>query len=108
MEEFEIRLEDFTFYAIIGVLEKERKIPQKVEVEAVIRYKEWLDYAKVAQFIKNSIQTQQFFLLEDALKTLLYGLKEKFPQITFAKLTLKKPQILDYVTPSVSLSLKFS
>jgi len=107
--EFEITLERFSFYAVIGILEKERVLPQKVEVEATFRYKgEFVDYALVAKLIKKHLQEGRFYLIEEALSSTLTLLKNRFPQLTYGKLTLKKPQILDDVVPGVTLSLNFS
>ena len=107
---FTIQLKDLSFYAIIGILEHERKIPQKIIINATITYEDsegYIDYAKMAADIKDHIKKHKFGLLEEALTSTSTMLKAKFPQICTIELTISKPQILPDTTPSVSLFLKF-
>ncbi len=107
---FCVTLEDFSFYTIIGILPKERVLPQKVQIRLSFEYEYeegFVDYAMVEQLIKNHIQKSKFQLLEDALHSSLQLLHQKFPQIKQATLSIGKPQILEFSTPAVSLSLKF-
>ena len=108
--EFRIDLQNLEFYAIIGILPKEREIEQKLTVDLWLNYiyeKDFIDYAKIAQMIKEHIKSNRFELLEEALLSTAHLLKERFPQIQTLSIRLTKPQILPDAIPSVSLLLKF-
>ncbi len=107
---FHIALEEFSFYTIIGILPLERQIPQKIVVGLDFEYEYdegFVDYAVVEKLIKSHIQTNRFELVEEALIETLQLLHKQFPQIKKASLSISKPQILEFSTPKVSLSLKF-
>ncbi len=108
--EFRIDLQNLEFYAIIGILPKEREMEQKLIVDLWLTYlyeKGFIDYAKIAQMIKEHIKSSRFELLEEALTSTAHLLKKRFPQIQTLFIRLTKPQILPDATPSVSLLLKF-
>jgi len=103
---YRIDLENFSFYAIIGILDKERQTPQKIEVRASFWYEEgFVDYAKLTTLIQHTLQKEEFFLIEDALQTLAKKIKEQFLPIKKMEITIKKPHILPNCTPSVTLTL---
>ena len=107
---FRAKLEGLSFHAIIGILPHERRTPQKVIVDAIFEYEgkaNYIDYAKAAKLLRTHIQQERFLLLEDALQSSAALLKKHFPQMRHLTLTIKKPQILDDATPSVTLSLNF-
>ncbi len=106
--EYKVQLHNLTFYAVIGILEKERKSSQKIIINASFVYEEgFIDYAQAANLIKKHIKTKKFGLLEDALASTAAMLKSHFPQIRSLDLEIIKPHILADVTPSVSLFLKY-
>ncbi len=94
----QIFIKNLTFETIIGILELERKIPQKISVDIKIRYtyeKEvFINYAQVADFVISAIKKGEFFLLEEALEFTIQKLKMKFPQIETIKMKISKPNIL--------------
>ena len=106
-----VEIASLEFYAVIGLLEHERKAPQKLLVDAVFEYDyeegRFLDYALAAKLIKEHIKHGRFELIEDALLSLERALKERFPFITFLSLTIRKPHILPDCIPSVTHSKKF-
>ncbi len=107
---YKAHLENLEFYAIIGLLPHERVAVQKVIVDAWFTYEskeEYIDYAKAAKLIESHIKEREFHLLEEALDSCAKLLKKNFPQIRSLYLSIKKPQILPNVTPSVSISLNF-
>ena len=101
---FEIAVKKLEFDAILGILDHERETPQKIVVDCKISYKrekEFLDYAKVANFIQNFIQKKKFYLIEDALTEVIKSLQNNFPNIKKIKLKITKPNILDNCKVSV-------
>ena len=101
-----ILIENLEFYSKIGVYEEERKMEQKVIIDAYIDYaykEDYLDYAKVAQFIEKFIRGGEFYSIEEALAELSIALKKKYPNILKLKLRLKKPTIL----PSANVGVEF-
>ena len=101
---FKIGIKKLEFDAVIGILEEERKHPQKVVVDCKISYKKdkaFLDYAKIADFIQRFIQEKQFFLIEDALTEVTKSLQNSYPSIKKINLKIIKPNILDNCEVSV-------
>ncbi len=94
----QIFIKNLTFDAILGLLDFERESPQKIIINAKIRYNykngDFIDYSKVTKLIKSIIITNKFLLIEDALKTTLDGIKKNFPQSYEVKLKISKPNIL--------------
>ena len=93
-----IYIKDLTFYAILGILKEERKKPQKIVVNAKIKYyythNYFIDYAEVSKLIKSTIIEGEFLLIEEALEKLLEKIHENFPKIDKIKLKISKPDIL--------------
>jgi len=92
-----IVIENLEFYAVIGLLEFEKNLPQKVVMNFCIEYdykNGYIDYAQIVNFSKNFIKKGKFEIIEDALILLSKNLKLNFPQIKKLKISLKKPQIL--------------
>ena len=95
-----ICIQNLSFKAILGILDFERISTQNVEVECEINYRykkeqnNYIDYAKVASLIESTMKSEKFFLIEDALESLFFILKDKFPQIESAKITICKPDII--------------
>ncbi|BCD67568.1 dihydroneopterin aldolase [Nitratiruptor sp. YY09-18] len=107
-----LRLQELTFYAIIGILPHEREVPQKVVIDIEIEYEynqnSFIDYANVAKIVQDHIKMQKFELVEEALTSTATLLHKKFPQILSLSLTFVKPQILPNVRPSITCNLNFS
>lgn len=105
-----ITISDLTFDAIIGILDHERLTPQRVIVDTAITYSyagEFINYADVAEHIKNEVRRKQFELIEEALESLRESLKTTFPRIETLTLQLSKPDILADCRVSVSETYKF-
>lgn len=108
---FKIYIEDLTFETIIGILKKERKIPQKVVINCIIKYKYtkkvFINYAVVSKLIEKNMIKKKYKLLEDALLSISKELKAKFPQINSISLKISKPNILDNLVVSVEIKKKY-
>jgi len=93
-----IFINNLSFDAILGMLEKERENPQKIVINAKITYQYtndyFINYAEVLKLIKSTIIQNKFELIEEALETLLIKIKNKFPKIDKIKLKISKPDIL--------------
>ncbi len=100
-----IVIEDLAFETILGILESERLTPQKVIITCTIEYdytqKEFINYAQVAKLIENTMRTQEFFLIEEALEVVSQTLKSAFPLIRELTLNIRKPDILSNCTVGV-------
>ena len=107
----QISIQNLKIYGIIGLLESERKVEQKILVNAKIKYNfdgnNFLNYADIAELIKSTIITSKFKLLEDALETITDKIKRVFPQITQIKLEILKPDILQDCTVGVKIKKIF-
>ncbi|WP_456489384.1 dihydroneopterin aldolase [Caminibacter pacificus] len=107
---YKIVIEDLSFKAILGLLEKERNEEQLVVVCAQIEYedkKNFIDYAKVCDIIQNTIIEEKFTLIEDAIDVLIEKLKNEFPQMKSIHLKIRKPEILKNALVGVETLRKF-
>jgi len=106
-----ILIENLTFDSIIGILASERVTPQKVIIDCIISYhytqNSFINYAEVTAHIQNSIQKNQFFLIEEALQSLASSLKKEFSSVSTLSLTLRKPNILTNCTVGVQETFIF-
>lgn len=93
-----VSIRELTFECIIGILDFERHSPQRVVVDATLSYEYtsgvFLDYAAVAEHIKNEMTLQRFELVEQALLSLSQSIKSKYPEVTALEITIAKPDIL--------------
>ena len=106
-----ILIESLTFECIIGILEHERLTAQKVVIDCIIDYDYspniFINYADVANHITHNVQTNHFFLIEEALQSLSDSLKKEFVPIHKLTLTLRKPDILANCTVAVQENFIF-
>ena len=94
---YKIFIENLEIEAVMGILDFERKNPQKVTVNAQIDYiyrENYLDYREIADFISKKIITKKYNLIEDALNDIVSSLKDSFPPIKSIKVKINKPHIL--------------
>ena len=107
-----IHIQNLEFKTIIGILEEERKTPQRVIVDAKITYDYkndcFIDYAKVVEFLKDETIRMAYHLIEDALLDLGEKLKFFHPQIHSIKLKITKPDIIENAIVGLSYSKKFA
>ena len=106
-----ILIENLTFDTIIGILDFERTIPQKVSIDCTIDYSysegSFINYAEVTQLIETTMKEKKFELIETALDLLGKTLKEDFPLIQKLSLTIRKPNILSNCTVGVLQTFDF-
>ncbi len=107
----QIFIKNLIFEAIIGILELERKTPQKISMDIKIQYTYekdvFINYAQVADFAISIIKKGEFFLLEEALESTIQKLKIKFPQIETIKIKISKPNILKNCTVGAKIKKNF-
>ncbi|MFA5233976.1 MAG: dihydroneopterin aldolase [Sulfurimonas sp.] len=100
-----IDVEDLKFQCIIGILNFERVKPQDVIVNISIEYeykKEFINYVKIVEIIKEMMIKSEFLLIEDALKGINLKLIKEFKAIKSIDLKITKPSILPDCKVSVS------
>ncbi len=105
-----IGIKALTFETIIGLLEHERNVPQRIVVDCKIDYhyeNSFINYAEVAELIKSTMQEGRFELIEEALESLHKTLKTHFPAIEKLKIKIEKPDILPACRVSATLKRKF-
>lgn len=106
-----IYIEDFSFDTIIGILDEERKVPQKVIINCEIQYdyknNDFINYAIVSDLIEKEMKKMKFELIETALLELIDKIKLTFIHISSIKLKISKPNILDKCVVSVSLERNY-
>jgi 7,8-dihydroneopterin aldolase/epimerase/oxygenase len=106
-----ILIENLTFESIIGILEYERTTPQQIIVDCTIDYpytnNHFINYAEVSETIIQTMNKEQFELIETALEVLSSTLKKQFPLIKELSLTIKKPTILPHCSVGVQHTTQF-
>jgi dihydroneopterin aldolase len=106
-----IYIEDFSFETIIGILEEERKVPQKVIINCEITYdyknENFINYALVSELIEKEMKKNKFELIENAVLELISKIKSSFIDITSIKLKISKPKIIDKCVVSVALKKNY-
>ena len=108
---YEIEISNLEFKTIIGILDFERKIPQRVRLDCKIKYKksdDFIDYAKVVEFMKLVMIKNRYKLIEDALDEIISKLSKKYPKIRKIKLKITKPDILQDCEVSVKKVTSFN
>jgi len=105
-----IKIEELTFYTIIGLLDFERIKEQKVIVnlKATYKYKNgnFIDYVEICNIIKENLKNSKFKLLEDAIKSTAKKILKRYKNIKKLKLEIIKPDILDDAKVSLSKTFK--
>ena len=105
-----IKIEELTFYTIIGLLDFERIEEQKVIVnlKATYKYKNgnFIDYVEICNIIKENLKNSKFKLLEDAIESTAIKILKRYKNIKKLKLEIIKPDILDDAKVSLSKTFK--
>lgn len=98
MPKITLCIENFCFETIIGLLEKERNIPQKVRIDAKITIdydkKKLVDYVVLSNTIEKTMKEKEFFTVEEALLFTCKKLKKEFKNIKKINLKILKTDIL--------------
>jgi len=97
-------IKDLTFDVIIGILDYERTIPQKVIVDISFKYKfkkkKFIDYSKVVKKVENTMKKNKYKLIEDALIDLNQILLKKY-RMKELYIKIIKPDIINNCTVGV-------
>ena len=108
---YKIVIENLEFETIIGILDFERVKPQKVIINLKIEYdrigNDFIDYAALVDNIKDIMQQEKFFLIEDALDFLEKEIVNKYRGIREIYLSIKKPEILKEALVGVEILRKY-
>ena len=107
---YKIFIEDLEIEAIMGILDFERKTPQKIVINAQISYEKrenYLNYQEIAKFISEKIITQKFGLIEEALDDIVKSLKDNFSLIKSIKVKINKPHILKNCNVGVEIQKNY-
>ena len=94
----------------MGILNFEREKEQKIVVNMEIEYEfkeKYLDYKEITDFVTLQIKEKKYFLIEEALQDLLKTLKEKFSPISYLKVKITKPNILENCVVGVEIQKKY-
>ena len=71
----QICIQNLTCKNIIGILPTERETLQRVIINAKITYpydgENFIDYAALCNFIENDLKEEKYFLLEEAIQSLI-------------------------------------
>jgi len=87
-------IENLHFKTIIGVLEFEREIPQKIRVDAEFIGKDFINYAQACEFIEMKFHEMKFALVEDALDFFALEFKALFPSLKEFSMKITKKEII--------------
>ena len=100
-----IQITNLTFKCIIGILDFERIKKQKVVINLSFEYKftkdSFINYADVAQDVKQAMKKKKFLLLEDAILYFEKLLNKKY-KIKNLSIQISKPDILKNCIVSLS------
>lgn len=98
---------DTCFSCIIGILDFERLLKQKLNLQMKIKSKKFLDYAEVLKFSKKYLKKKKFYTLEKAAKKLAAKLKIKYPHITKIKIIIIKTKIISKSKVGIKYKKKY-
>lgn len=102
-----------TFRCYIGILAIEKKKKQRVKIKISLWASEFIDYAKVAFYLRKNMKKKRFELIEDAINFFEVRLKEKYPSLEKMKIKISKPDVFKLcktglcATPSVKSKKKY-
>ena len=114
---YTISMKNCAFFARHGVHDEEEFLGQRFYVDAVLdvdpgealekdEIEGTVDYGKAFQVIEKIIKGERRFLIEALALSVARALRDKFPQIRRAQITVRKPNapvpgVLDYVEVTV-------
>jgi len=108
---YKIIISNLKFLAIVGILEKERLLPQQVIANIEIDYEKYderfINYAEVVNLIEKSMKNEKYLLLEEALEDISEKIKLHFSSVLTIRLKLSKPDIVDNCEVGVEIFKKY-
>ncbi len=112
-----IHMKNCAFFARHGVHREEEVLGQRFYIDALLQVEAGealerdsidgtVDYGKAFQVIEKIVTGERRFLIEALALRVARALRERFPQITRAEVTVRKPNaavegVLDYVEVTV-------
>jgi dihydroneopterin aldolase len=102
---YKISISKYQIEAILGILDFERINTQKIEIDFKCSYKnkdEYIDYMKIASFIKEALIGNKYMLIEDAIDDICENIKIKYKNMKDVFLEIKKLNVLESGYVSVS------
>ena len=105
-----ILIQNLCFKTIIGLLDFERKTPQRVIINAEFYVDDEmmvLNYADVAEMIEKTFTCKEFETVEESLHVTLSIIKKKYPFIKKSKMQIIKPDILQNCEVGARLEKKY-
>ncbi len=101
-----IHIDALEIGCIIGVLDFERELQQKVLLDLELEYQykkgEFLDYGKITNDLEAHLKKERYLLLEEALLGIKEMLFAEFPTIKTLYIKLSKPDILPQCSVGLS------
>ncbi|MCF7793273.1 MAG: dihydroneopterin aldolase [Candidatus Cloacimonetes bacterium] len=99
-----IYLNEMIFYGYHGVHPEERKLGQRFIVDftyesdpkrdkEIKHLEDTIDYTKVFDIIKHTLEKREFHLLEVCANSILDHILEEFPKIIYANVRIRKPSV---------------
>ena len=98
-----INLNEMVFFGYHGVQPEERKLGQRfivnfsyetnVSEKIIYHIADTVDYSKVFDIIKNTMETEEHHLLENCANSLLDNVFNAFPKIIRAYVSITKPSV---------------
>ena len=92
---------------IIATLDVARKREQRVGVGAKFGAEEFIDYARVCEYIKAEFREKKFRLVEDALRYFAQEFHSKFRSMDYFYMKILKPEILQDASVGAEIEIKF-
>jgi dihydroneopterin aldolase len=111
-----IRIEELTVHCVIGIIESERLRDQRIFIDAELdtdfsaaaasdSIDDTINYATVAEQLTQLAVEGRFYLVEAYVSHATAMLLERYPQVSRARVTVRKPDILP-AARSVGVSLE--
>jgi dihydroneopterin aldolase len=99
-----IHLNEMVFYGYHGVYPEERKLGQRFIVDftyesapehdgKIKHLEDTIDYTKVYDIIRHTLEEREFYLLEVCANTILDYILREFKDIIYANVRIKKPSV---------------
>jgi 7,8-dihydroneopterin aldolase/epimerase/oxygenase len=112
-----VRIQNAVFYAYHGALEDEQNLGGKFELDVDMHcdfaaaaktdsLEKTVDYQKVYAFIRETVLSRKYYLLETLAQTIARGILKSFPRVHIVHVRIRKPHppvkgVVDFVEVEV-------
>ncbi|MGG7072686.1 dihydroneopterin aldolase [Campylobacter sp. 9BO] len=100
-------IKDYEFGTIIGMLDFERKTPQKVRLNVSFTSDGFIDYTEMIDFIQNFYNEQKFLSVEESVEKTAGALKQKFTNLCSVNLEILKIEIVKNALVGAKIELVY-